>query len=128
MNDELDEELAGIGGFYIELDDKKLQNLAIRVDKILKEEMQKAGVECGFFEARIYNIRTVGVQGDNRTYSHPAEITMREPRYSDGRTLNENDFYDFLNTLSTRITNEIKEVNRVLYVTATRDDRDRLYG
>ena len=123
----MSEELEGISGFNIEFDEKKLQNLAIQVDKILREEIEKAGMKASF-EARIYNIRTVGVQGDKRTYGHPAEITIQEPKHPDGRAFNEDEFYDFLDRLSIRITNEVEGVNKVVYVTATRNDRRKLYG
>ena len=116
-----------IAGLIIEHDRKKLQNLAIEVDKILKEEISKTGLICDLNEARIYNIKTLGVQGDDRSYRHPAEITIKNPKHSDGRLYSEDEFYDFLAGLSTRITNEVRGVNRVLYVTATRDDRTNLF-
>ena len=93
---------------------EELTNLARKVDKILKEELEKEGIIPEMAEARIYDIKTVGVQGDNRTYSYPAEIELRQ----DGR------FYwntNFLQRLSNRITNEVKNINRIVYVTATKE-------
>ena len=91
----------------------ELTNLAQRVDAILKEELRKQSISYDMAEARIYDLKTVGVQGDNRTYAYPAEITL----YYQG-----NFVWNplFLQTLSTRITNEIKELNRVVYVLATK--------
>lgn len=92
---------------------KKLQGLAIKVDEILREELKQARIKCRF-EARIYNARTVGVQGDERTYGHPAEITIKNPQQKRKPTP-EKSFYNFLAQLSSRITNEISGVNRVVY-------------
>ena len=59
-------------------------------------------------------IRSVGVQGDQRSHSHV--VALRAITSSDGMTA---DWYpftvDFLKTVSTRITNTVKEVNRVCY-------------
>lgn len=112
--------------FWIELDEKKLQNLAIKVDRILREEIKNSKMKCEFLEARVYNIKTVGVQGDKRTYAHPAEITLTKPEHSNGTKYNREELNIFLEKLSNRITNEIRGVNRVLYVTADRDDRIEL--
>lgn len=114
-----------IAGLFIEHDIKKLQNLAIEVDKIMREEFSKTGMSPTFAEARIYNISTVGVQGDGRTYTYPAEITIKEPKHLNGNKYTESEFYDFLANLSTQITNKVKQINRVLYVTAIKDDRDK---
>lgn len=109
-----------IAGIIIEHDIKKLQGLAIQVDKILREEIKCVNLQYKFIEARIYNIKTVGVQGDGRSYYYPAEITIKEPKHLDGKPYNDEELHSFLATLSTRITNEIKEINRVLYVTGTK--------
>ena len=92
----------------IETDIGKLQKLAIEADKILREELEKARFEYDFAEVRIYNLRTVGVQGDNRTYLHPAEVTIK----SKGSFVWD---AEFVSRLSTRITNEVRGINRVLY-------------
>ncbi len=92
----------------IETDISKLQKLAIEADKILREELQTAEFEYDFAEVRIYNLRTVGVQGDNRTYLHPAEVTIKH----------KGSFVwdaEFVSRLSTRITNGVEGINRVLY-------------
>lgn len=86
-----------------------LRDLAVEVDKILKEELEKNGVGHDLAEARVYNVRNVGVQGDERTYEYPAEITLM----CDGKFVWEP---NFLADLSNRITNEVRGVNRVVYV------------
>src|SRR3989338_6359971 len=90
---------------------KELKDLARKVDKILKEELKKKGIEADLAEARIYNIKTVGVQGDQRTYAHPCEITLYQKEHFIWNT-------EFLAGLSTRITNEVEgnRINRVVYV------------
>ncbi|HLD48850.1 MAG TPA: GMP synthase (glutamine-hydrolyzing), partial [archaeon] len=60
---------------------------------------------------RIYDIKSVGVQGDERTYSYPAEIELR----LDGKVVWD---AEFSKRLSSRITNEVSGVNRVVYVFA----------
>lgn len=91
----------------------ELRNLAIRVDKILKEELKKAKINYDMAEARIYDVKSVGVQGDERTYKYPAEIELR----LDGKVIWNTRFTD---RLSNRITNDIKEINKVLYVFASK--------
>lgn len=113
--------------YYIEFDTKKLQNLAIKIDKILREEIEKHGLIPEFAEARIFNVKVVGVQGDERTYGHPAEITLKNPKHSGGKKYNDKELYGFLELLSNRITNEVEDVNKVLYVLADRDDREKLF-
>ncbi len=87
----------------------ELKNLAVKVDKLLKEELEKENIDYTIAEARIYNVKTVGVQGDYRTYCYPAEITLYQ---KEKFVWNK----DFLSRLSTRITNEIKDINKVVYV------------
>ena len=87
-----------------------LRDLAIKVDKILKEELEKSKISFDLAEARIYDALTVGVQGDQRTYGHPAEITL----YDKGEFVWDR---KFLETLSNRITNEVQGINKVVYLT-----------
>jgi len=88
---------------------EELMNLARHVDGILKEELNKSNISHDLAEARIYDVKTVGVQGDGRTYAHPAEITL----FRKGTFVWDQ---EFLSALSTRITNEVQGVNRVTYV------------
>ena len=90
---------------------QELMGLAVQVDKILKQQLSKYGLEHTLAEVRIYDIKTVGVQGDARTYLYPAQIELRD---REGIIWNEN----FMAELSTRITNEVNKINRVLYVFA----------
>jgi len=113
--------------FNVELDTKKLQKLAIQVDKILREEIQNYRMKPDFSEARIFDIFVVGVQGDERTYGHPAEITIKGPKHSDGKNYSDGDLNNFLNKLSGRITNEVRGVNKVVYVVGERDNRTNLF-
>ena len=86
-----------------------LQSLAIEVDAILQDELSRSGLDYDFAEARILNIRTVGVQGDDKTYLYPAEINVRK----NGRVVWDP---DFIASVSSRITNNVRGVNRVVYV------------
>jgi len=58
------------------------------------------------------DVRSVGVQGDGRTYGHPVvlrPVTSEDAMTADWARLP----YDVIETISTRITNEVPEVNRV---------------
>ena len=88
----------------------KLKNLAEQVEEILKDELKKRRIRYDVAEAEIYNMKNVGVQGDNRSYEYPAQIKIR---YKSGR-FNWNN--EFLTRLSTRITNQVVGVNRVVYL------------
>lgn len=90
---------------------QELRGLALQVDKILKEQLLKYGIEHTLAEVRIYDVRTTGVQGDARTYLYPAEIELR----NDGKVVWDEKFSA---ELSTRITNEVNGINRVVYVFA----------
>jgi len=83
---------------------------------IVEEELKKAGLYDGVWMAFavLLPIKSVGVQGDERSYKHPIVVRIVESR--DAMTAN---FfrvpYEVLERISTRITNEISQVNRVLY-------------
>lgn len=59
-------------------------------------------------------IKSVGIQGDKRTYKYPVVVRIIESK--DAMTANFSKIsYDVLERISTRVTNEVKEVNRVVY-------------
>ena len=83
-------------------------------DAILLEEVRRAGLYRELWQcfAVLPAIRSVGVQGDGRTYAYPIVIravTSEDAMTADWARLP----YDVLETISTRITNEVAEVNRV---------------
>lgn len=85
-------------------------------DAIVKEEINKAGLakDLWQFFAVLLPVKTVGVQGDVRTYRNT--VALRIVQSVDGMTANFAKIpYDVLERISTRITNEIPEVNRVVY-------------
>lgn len=119
--EEIENIIKQIGG-YVGHDTKKLQNLAIKVDAILKQELKKENMKYEFAEARMFNIRSVGVQGDASSYKYPAEITIKHPRHQDGTKYSEKEYYSFIGRLSSRVTNEINEINRVVWVIGTEEE------
>ncbi|MBZ0146609.1 MAG: glutamine-hydrolyzing GMP synthase, partial [Pseudorhodoplanes sp.] len=87
-----------------------------RADAIYIDEIRKAGLYDTIWQAFavILPVKTVGVMGDGRTYDHV--LGLRAVTSTDGMTA---DFYpfdmNFLGRTATRIINEVKGVNRVVY-------------
>ena len=87
-----------------------------KADAIVVEEIRKAKLYDKVWQAFavLLPIRTVGVQGDSRTYGYV--IAVRIVESLDGMTANFSKLsYEVLEKISTRITNEIPQVNRVVY-------------
>lgn len=85
-------------------------------DFIYREEIAKAGVDkdLGQYFAAITNMRSVGVMGDERTYDYA--IALRAVNTSDFMTAEAAQIpWEVLNVVTSRIVNEVKGVNRVLY-------------
>ncbi|PWH07706.1 GMP synthase (glutamine-hydrolyzing) [Brachybacterium endophyticum] len=86
-----------------------------RADAIAREEMKAAGLDREIWQCPVVllaDVRSVGVQGDGRTYGHP--IMLRPVTSDDAMTADWAKLpYEVLGRISTRITNEVAEVNRV---------------
>ena len=86
-------------------------------DAIVREEIHKAGLERELwqsFAVLAADVRSVGVMGDERTYAHPViirAVTSDDAMTADWARLP----YDLLETMSSRIINEVSGVNRVVY-------------
>ncbi len=85
-------------------------------DYILRDEIAKAGLDTEIWQyfTVITNSKTVGVQGDFRTYENVVAIravTSLDAMTADWARIP----YDVLETISTRIVNEVKHVNRIVY-------------
>jgi GMP synthase (glutamine-hydrolysing) len=84
-------------------------------DAIAREELTRAGLDRDIWQMPVVllaDVRSVGVQGDGRTYGHPVVIrpvTSEDAMTADWARLP----YDVLERISTRITNEVRDVNRV---------------
>ena len=85
-------------------------------DAIAREELTKAGLDGEIWQCPVVllaDVRSVGVQGDGRTYGHP--IVLRPVSSEDAMTADWTRLpYDVLSKISNRITNEVSEVNRVV--------------
>ena len=94
---------------------KRLDTLR-RADLIAREELTSAGLDHQIWQCPVVllaDIRSVGVQGDGRTDGHP--IVLRPVFSEDAMTADWTRVpYDVLERISTRITNEVPEVNRVV--------------
>lgn len=85
-------------------------------DYIYREEIAKAGLDrsIGQYFAALTNMRSVGVMGDERTYDYA--VALRAVNTVDFMTAEAADIpFDVLQTVMSRIINEVKGVNRVFY-------------
>jgi GMP synthase (glutamine-hydrolysing) len=84
-------------------------------DAIAREELSRADLDRDIWQCPVVllaDVRSVGVQGDERTYGHP--VVLRPVSSEDAMTADWSRVpYDVLARISTRITNEVREINRV---------------
>ena len=82
----------------------------------MREELTAAGQDEHIWQCPVVllsGVRSVGVQGDGRTYGHP--IVLRPVSSEDAMTADWSRLpYDLLAKISNRITNEVEDVNRVV--------------
>ena len=84
-------------------------------DAIAREELTRSGLDRDIWQMPVVllaDVRSVGVQGDGRTYGHPVvlrPVTSEDAMTADWARLP----YELMERISTRITNEVREVNRV---------------
>ena len=85
-------------------------------DAIARAELSRAGLDRDVWQCPVVllaDVRSVGVQGDERTYGYPVvlrPVTSEDAMTADWARLP----YDLLARISTRITNEVREINRVV--------------
>ena len=91
-------------------------DLLRQVDAIARFELTAAGLDRAIWQFPVVllaDVRSVGVQGDGRTYGHP--VVLRPVTSEDAMTADWGRLpYEVLERISTRITNEVREVNRVV--------------
>ena len=91
-------------------------DLLREADAIARFELKAAGLDRDIWQCPVVllaDVRSVGVQGDGRTYGHP--IVLRPVSSEDAMTADWSRVpYEVLEKISTRITNEVREVNRVV--------------
>ncbi|MDB1087394.1 glutamine-hydrolyzing GMP synthase [Streptomyces sp. ACA25] len=91
-------------------------DLLREADAIAREELSAAGHDREIWQCPVVllaGVRSVGVQGDGRTYGHP--VVLRPVSSEDAMTADWSRLpYDTLAKISTRITNEVPDVNRVV--------------
>nr|WP_274706500.1 glutamine-hydrolyzing GMP synthase [Corynebacterium macclintockiae] len=98
-----------------EVTEERLETLRA-ADAIARAELTAAGLDDVIWQCPVVllaDVRSVGVQGDGRTYGHP--IVLRPVSSEDAMTADWTRIpFDVLEKISTRITNEVEEVNRVV--------------
>jgi len=93
---------------------KEKLNILREADAIFREEVEKSGVKVQQYFAILTGIRSVGVMGDGRTYDYT--IALRAVNTTDFMTCEYPKLpHELLAKVSSRITNEVKGVNRVVY-------------
>jgi GMP synthase (glutamine-hydrolysing) len=95
---------------------KERLDLLREADAIARAELTAAGLDRSIWQCPVVllaDVRSVGVQGDGRTYGHP--IVLRPVSSEDAMTADWSRVpYEVLAKISTRITNEVPDVNRVV--------------
>ncbi len=96
--------------------DEHRLDLLRHADAIVRHELTQAGFDRAIWQCPVVllaDVRSVGVQGDGRTYGHP--IVLRPVSSEDAMTADWTRIdYDVLARISNRITNEVSDVNRVV--------------
>ena len=87
-----------------------------RADAIARAELTSAGLDREIWQCPVVllaDVRSVGVQGDGRSYGHP--VVLRPVSSEDAMTADWTRVpYDVLEAISTRLTNEVPQINRVV--------------
>lgn len=98
-----------------EVTEDRLVTLRQEADAIAREELAHAKLEREIWQFPVVllaDVRSVGVQGDGRTYGHP--IVLRPVTSDDAMTADWARLpYELLEKISNRITNECRDINRV---------------
>ena len=95
--------------------DRERLDILREADAIAREELTASGLDREVWQFPVVllaDVRSVGVQGDGRTYGHP--VVLRPVSSEDAMTADWSRLpYDLIARISTRITNEVRQVNRV---------------
>jgi GMP synthase (glutamine-hydrolysing) len=106
----------GLGIRIVGAVSKERLDILRAADAIVREETTLAGLDSSIWQFPVVllaDVRSVGVQGDGRTYGHP--IVLRPVSSEDAMTADWTRLpYDALAKISNRITNEVREINRVV--------------
>ena len=95
--------------------DRERLDILRAADLIVRQEITGAGLDRQIWQLPVVllaDVRSVGVQGDGRTYGHPVvlrPVTSEDAMTADWARLP----YDVVAAISTRITNEVPQINRV---------------
>jgi GMP synthase (glutamine-hydrolysing) len=106
----------GLGIRIVGAVSKERLDILRAADAIVREETTLAGLDSSIWQFPVVllaDVRSVGVQGDGRTYGHP--VVLRPVSSEDAMTADWTRLpYEVLAKISNRITNEVREINRVV--------------
>ena len=106
----------GLGIRIVGAVDRERLDILRAADAIAREELTLAGLDRDIWQCPVVllaDVRSVGVQGDGRTYGHP--VVLRPVASEDAMTADWARVpYEVLAKIATRITNEVREINRVV--------------
>lgn len=90
--------------------------LVRRADEIVQEEIEKGGFKNGLWQyfAVLTNLKSTGVEGDSRSYGYVLAVRIVESREAMTASFAKIS-YDLLERISTRTTNELPLITRVVY-------------
>ena len=106
----------GLGIRIVGAVDRERLDILRAADAIAREELTLAGLDRDIWQCPVVllaDVRSVGVQGDGRTYGHP--VVLRPVASEDAMTADWARVpYEVLAKISTRITNEVRGISRVV--------------
>ena len=94
-------------------EDRKFKELEPKIKNIVESELRNSSIMFEQINITIHPFKTVGVQGDKRSYAYPDEIEIIS---SESKRIYE----ECMEKIASHIPDEIKDINRILYKIKTK--------